>query len=198
MVRHAGAMVCWRSLSCNEAAQCVRRRDEQGRGKKKTRDCFAPRRADADAAPASVFPHTPRLRPVVWFHPHTHTRFPPIASQVLNELGQRIGDALARVAAADGSVDDAAVDACLKEVCTALLQVRGLGRVEETTCALLSPRDPPPPTTPHPPLPPFPRPTSTSSSSPSCAPTSSPPLPPPTGGPASTARASWRRRSLMN
>jgi signal recognition particle GTPase len=46
--------------------------------------------------------------------------------QVLNELGQKITDALAKVAG-DGSsasaLDEAAVDACLKDICTALLQV---------------------------------------------------------------------------
>ena len=53
--------------------------------------------------------------------------------QVLNELGQKITDALARVAgdggsASGGGVDEAAVDACLKDICTALLQVCDVGR----------------------------------------------------------------------
>lgn len=40
---------------------------------------------------------------------------------VLNELGQKISAALARVQNAD-VVDDALLDACLKEISTALLQ----------------------------------------------------------------------------
>ena len=41
---------------------------------------------------------------------------------VLNELGQSIGSALARIGAGDGAADNEAVDACLKEICTALLR----------------------------------------------------------------------------
>ena len=51
--------------------------------------------------------------------------------QVLNELGQSIGSALARIGAGDGAADDEAVENCLKEICTALLRVRRLKREEE-------------------------------------------------------------------
>lgn len=59
----------------------------------------------------------------------TKTTKIPNSSQVLNELGRSIGEALARVGAAgDGkaAADDEAVDACLNEIVRALLQVRGL------------------------------------------------------------------------
>ena len=41
---------------------------------------------------------------------------------VLNELGSRIGAALAAMSNAT-IIDEAVLDACLKEICTALLQV---------------------------------------------------------------------------
>lgn len=42
-------------------------------------------------------------------------------TMVLNELGQKISAALAKVQNAD-VVDDALIDACLKDISTALLQ----------------------------------------------------------------------------
>lgn len=41
---------------------------------------------------------------------------------VLNELGSRIGEALAKMSSAP-VVDEAVLDECLKAICTALLQV---------------------------------------------------------------------------
>lgn len=40
---------------------------------------------------------------------------------VLNELGSRIGEALAKMSSAS-VVDEAVLDECLKAICTALLQ----------------------------------------------------------------------------
>ncbi len=44
---------------------------------------------------------------------------------VLNELGNRIGAALAAMSNAT-VIDEGVLDACLKEICTALLQVSQL------------------------------------------------------------------------
>ena len=132
--------------------------------------------------------------------------------QVLNELGQSIGSALARIGAGDGAADDEAVDACLKEICTALLRVRGEERedgererkgVKKTKAidrslarftALSTFLSTPLPSSAFPSLS-ITRPTSTSSSSPSSAPASRPPPPAPPGGPASAAGEPWKRPS---
>ena len=57
------------------------------------------------------------------------------SKKVLNELGQSIGSALARIGAGDGAADDEAVDNCLKEICTALLRVRKIQEREGSTRA---------------------------------------------------------------
>ncbi len=50
---------------------------------------------------------------------------------VLNELGSRIGEALAKMSSAS-VVDEAVLDECLKAICTALLQARA--RTSTSAC----------------------------------------------------------------
>ena len=48
---------------------------------------------------------------------------PQAQGDALSPLSRR--EALKHIGAGDGAADDEAVDACLKEICTALLRVRG-------------------------------------------------------------------------
>ena len=172
-----------------------------GGEEKKTRDCFAPRRAAASAAPASV-PYAPPA-PTMWLHfalIQTHSPPIPTGSQRARPAHRRRararrGGRRLRGRRRRGCMPEGSVHCIVAGEREGWMEGEWVGVWRRPRCTPI----PPPPNFPlHQTPPSLIRPTSTSSSSPSCAPTSSPPLPPPTGGPASTARASWRRRWLMN